>query len=415
VQPTWIFSQGPPPWTKPPFIDPSFANGGTAYWWQNGEATRPPAYSSMNFSIQRQLSSTLLLEGSYNGSLGSRLQSDLLNYNQVPTSYLNTLGAGLLTQQFDSPAAVAAGIRAPFPGFKALWGSGATVAQALRPYPQYSTIDTWSGGGDHSGHSTYHAGIIRLDKRYSNGVIFQTSYVFSKLLTDSDTYNPSASCPGVVGNCLQAADQYNRSLEKSIGRYDITHSFKLGLVYDLPVGKGKALLNHGIGAYVLGNWRVSTINTYSSGIPIGLGTTITPPLFAGRAVPYVTSYDGWTAPTKGGSFDPSVDTFFVPYGTGPFPKQGPGTAYTGIGNATRYNPKVRYFPNLNENLSIAKTFVIHEQLRLDFRAEAFNAFNRVRFGSGSTTLQAQTFGVLTSNSDLLNTPRQVQFALKLYF
>ena len=407
INPTWIFSQGPPPWTKPPFIDPSFANGGTAYWWQNNEATRPPAFSNINFSIQRQISPTLVLETSYNAALGSRLQSYLLNYNQVPSQYLNTLGASLLTQQFDSPAAVAAGITAPFPGFKGLWGSGATVAQALRPFPQYNNIDTWSGGGDHSGHSTYHAAIIRLDKRYSNGLNFQTSYVFAKLLTDSDSYSYYVS--------MQSADQYNRGLEKSIGQYDVTHSFKLGLIYELPFGIGKHFLSHGPAARILGNWRVSTISTYSSGLPVALSTTVTQPLFAGRKAPYITSYDGWRAPIANGSFDPSVDSFLVPYQTGPFPRQGPGTPYTGIGNATRYNPKVRYFPNLNENLSIAKTFVIHEQFRVDFRAEAFNAFNRVRFGTGSTQLQSQTFGVLTSNSDLLNTPRQLQFALKLYF
>jgi hypothetical protein len=95
--------------------------------------------------------------------------------------------------------------------------------------------------------------------------------------------------------------------------------------------------------------------------------------------------------------------------------QGAGTLYAGIGNATRYNPKVRQFPNYNENFSVAKGFTLHEKLRLDFRAEAFNAFNRVRFGTGSTSLQSQSFGRLTSNGDLLNSPRQVQLALKLYW
>ena len=65
----------------------------------------------------------------------------------------------------------------------------------------------------------------------------------------------------------------------------------------------------------------------------------------------------------------------MPYGTGPFPLQGTGTQYTGFGNATRYNPKVRQFPNYNENFSVAKTFPFREKMRLDFRAEAFNAFN----------------------------------------
>ena len=57
-----------------------------------------------------------------------------------------------------------------------------------------------------------------------------------------------------------------------------------------------------------------------------------------------------------------------------------------------------------------------EQVRLDFRAEFFNAFNRVRFGLGSLGLQSQTFGVLSQTAgDQANSPRQIQLALKLYF
>jgi hypothetical protein len=146
-----------------------------------------------------------------------------------------------------------------------------------------------------------------------------------------------------------------------------------------------------------------------------VGTSYSLPIFAGRTAAYVTSYDGWRAPTKGGSFDPAVDNFFVPNGTGPFPLQGTGTALNGIGNETRYNPKLRLFPNLNENLSLAKTFPIKEKVRFDLRVEAFNVFNRVRFGTGNTQLQSTTFGKLTSNGDLLNSPRTMQMAAKLYF
>jgi hypothetical protein len=82
---------------------------------------------------------------------------------------------------------------------------------------------------------------------------------------------------------------------------------------------------------------------------------------------------------------------------------------------TRYNPKFRQFPNLNENVSMTKSFLVGERLRADLRAEAFNVFNHVRFGTGSLTIQSPQFGVLTSSGDLLNTPRQLQLALKLYF
>ena len=110
-----------------------------------------------------------------------------------------------------------------------------------------------------------------------------------------------------------------------------------------------------------------------------------------------------------------MDNFFVPYGTGPFPLQGSATAFNSIGNDTRYNPKVRLFPNLNENMSITRNFPIREKTSLEFRAEAFNMINRVRFGTGNTQLQNATFGVLTGAGSQINTPRQLQLALKLYF
>jgi hypothetical protein len=174
---------------------------------------------------------------------------------------------------------------------------------------------------------------------------------------------------------------------------------------------------HGIGSWILGNWGVNGILIYASGQPVAITSSYVLPLYpsSGRSTPYVTSYTGWQPQWKNGSFDPSVDNFFVPYGSGPFPMQGQNTPYDGFGNATRYSPKVRQFPFLNENMSVARAFPIRESMRLEFRAEAFNVFNRTRFGTGNTQLQSTNFGHLTSSADLLNTPRQLQLALKLYF
>ena len=96
-----------------------------------------------------------------------------------------------------------------------------------------------------------------------------------------------------------------------------------------------------------------------------------------------------------------------------FPAQPANT----FGNMTRYNPKFRSFPNFSENLSFSKSFPITERgMPVDFRAEMFNAFNRVRFGNGSLSLQSQTFGILSQTAgDQANSPRQIQLALKLYF
>ena len=71
---------------------------------------------------------------------------------------------------------------------------------------------------------------------------------------------------------------------------------------------------------------------------------------------------------------------------------------------------------LNENISISKSFRVLEKVRLDLRAEMFNALNRTRFGQGSLTIQSQTFGVLSQTAvDQINSPRQMQVAAKLYF
>ncbi|MEI9973032.1 MAG: hypothetical protein WDO73_13820 [Ignavibacteriota bacterium] len=174
--------------------------------------------------------------------------------------------------------------------------------------------------------------IIQLQRRFSAGLTIQTSYVLSKLLTNSDAAGGS-----LVLASPYAADFFNRGLEKSIGAFDVTHDFKFAGEYDLPFGKGEKFLTTGPASWVLGNWRISSINIYDSGTPVALTTTATLPIYAsgasGRVAPYVTSYSGWQ-PSWSGGFDPGKNTFFVPYGTGPFPIQGTGTTLNGLGNAT---------------------------------------------------------------------------------
>jgi len=339
------------------------------------------------------------MDASYSGVIGSHLQAGLLNFNQVPFEALSKYGASVLNSKADSAAAVAAGIKLPFPTFMTLFGNNATVRQALRPFPQYTTINTWDGNGDHSGHSSYHAAIIKLDKRFSQGATFTTSYVFSKMLTDADSY--------WITDNARAADHYNRKLEKSIGSYDVTHNFKFAGTYQLPFGKGQKFMNqNAIANWVLGNWRMAFIGIYSGGRPIGLGTSVSVPLFAGRNVPWISTYDGWRATPKGSKFDPAVDSFFQPASF--FPAQPSNT----MGNSTRLNPKVRENPAYNENLSISKEFPVREGMHFELRGEFFNLLNRHRFGTGTTDVTSTTFGKVTS---MYNTARQMQVGAKFIF
>jgi hypothetical protein len=403
VQPTFRLDQGLPPYPLPPMIDPAFSNGNAVDWWQGQEATRAPENLFWTFTIQRQVAANTVLEIGYNANVGTHLQTGLLNYNQVPTAIYNDLIArfgptqanNIMRADITSALAQSAGIRLPYPSFANQ--RLRSVAQALRPFPQYQAIVTGTQNGDKSGHSSYHAMVIKVDRRMSRGLTFQWNYSLSKLLTDSDTY---------WANGGAAQDHYNRRLEKSIGANDQTHVFKFSTLYDLPFGKGRRWMQQGFLSHVIGGWRLAAIQIYSSGLPIALQRNNPLPLFNGSARPLVDTFEGWRAPVSGSKFDPNVDRFLRP--ASQFPAQ-PVAAY---GNATRFNPKVRAFWNKNENISLAKSFQFTESIRIDLRGEAFNLFNRTIFGTGNTNLNNLTFGLVQNQ---VNDPRQMQVGLKIYW
>ncbi len=404
VTPTFKLDAGLPAYRLPPAIDPSFSNGNTVDWWQGQDATRAPETWSWTFNLQRQLTSTTILEAGYNASAGAHLQSGILNYNQMPTAILNNMVAqygatqalNLLRSDINSAAARAAGFLPPYPSFATQ--SLRTVNQSLRPFPQYSTIATGGQNGDKSGHSSYHAFLLKANSRFSKSVTGQWSYAFSKLLTDSDTY--------FANSATSAMDQYNRRLEKSIGQYDRTHTLKFSTIYNLPFGKGQRWFTKGFMSQAIGGWRIAGIQVYNSGAPLALTRNNPLPIFNGITRPLVDSYTNWRVPTRGDRFDPGADSFYKTKLE--FPVQ-PTASF---GNATRYNPKVRGFFGKSENVSVAKTFIIHENIKVDFRGEAFNLFNRVIFANPNSNLDSINFGQVTSQA---NEPRTMQVALKVYW
>jgi Carboxypeptidase regulatory-like domain len=393
-----------PPSTDPGFgVRPGVAPG--VPWWQGGEAVRLPESYDWTLSVQRQVTKNMVFETSYNATIGAHLVANLLNYQQLPWDYITRYGASLLNSQMvqangaDNPAAVAAGVKRPYPSFRG------SVAQALRLYPQYGALNTGSGHGDKSGHSTYHALVTKLEQRLGNGLTLLGSYVFSKLITDTDEY----------GMGFLALDHYNRRLEKSVGNYDLTHNFKFSYIYELPFGKGKKWLNGGVAGAVLGGWRFSAVHLYSSGTPIGLGNSQSFPIFGGRNTAYVTSLDGWNAATPDNpDWRSGATRYFVnPCGFVTCNASGqvtqPGDR---PGDAPRRNSRARREANLAENFSLAKTFSFTERFKMDFRWEAFNAFNRAILNPNDTNVQSLNFGRVTSQA---NDPRRMQFGLKLTF
>jgi hypothetical protein len=389
-----------PSYLLPPQINPSFANNQNVDYWPGNSASRPAEYYNWTLSLQRQVSQHLTVDVAYNAAIGVDLNAGLVNLNQVPMPVVNGLIAkygvaqaiSLLNSKITSATAVAAGFTSPYASFTTQ--SNDTVSQALRAYPQYLTVDSSSGGGDQVGHSAYHAGEVKVNYRSTDSLLFQGGYVFSKIITNADYFSGSAG----------SEDTGNPGLEKSVGAFDHTHSLIMSTVYNLPFGKGTRWLNKGgFSDRVIGGWRISGIESYSSGAPIGITANASLPIFNGTNRPEVTTYN-WRTPITG-NFDPNAETYLS---AAVFPVQPVGV----LGNAPRLNSQVRLPWNLNENVSLAKTFRVTERVHIDFRAEAFNLFNRVVFGGPATNLSASNFGIVSSQA---NSARQMQGALKLYW
>jgi hypothetical protein len=396
ITPAFLVDAGPSiPYILPPVIDPTISNNADVHHWQPQDAVRAPESLYWTLSIQRQLTANLVVEAGYNAMVGTHLQSGQVNINQTSTpafmGYVSRLGEtgarDLFNADISSAVARNAGVPIPYANFtNPSIQVRRTVNQALRPFPQYNAIVTGAQGGDKSGHSSYHAMVIKADRRFSQGLTFQWNYVLSKLITDSENYAVGGS----------ASDQYNRRLDKGLSGADQTHVLKLSTVYELPFFKGKRFL---------GGWRLSAIQVYASGTPVGVSRNNALPLNNGSTRPFVNGYDNWRAPIAGEQFDPAVDRFLD---RSAFPATQPSILW---GNMTRNNPNQRSFPSYSENVSFAKTFRIKEAFRADFRWEAFNVFNRHQFGVGNTSLDGNTFGLVTSASG----NREMQVAIKLYW
>jgi len=404
VTPAFLADDGLPQFRRPPFVEPEFANGGDVSYW-DGEAVRLPENYQYTLSLQRQVGESWLFEAAYNGNVGAHLMALVKNPNQQPWDLMEKYGRDTLLARLDSAAARSAGIAAPYQEIFKDFGSGVSVAQALRPYPQFRRINTWSGQGDKSGHSTYHALVLKAERRLSRGWTFQSSYALSKILTDAPDFFD-------YDNLTQ--DHYNRRLEKSISPLDRTHNFKISYIYELPFGKGRQWLTSGVVGSILGGWRVAGIQIYASGAPLMLVNANTFPIDAWRLnalyMDQVRTYENWVAMPEHPNWR-GGDRYFQPasfFGEQSALKLG----RTRPGDATRYNPKARNQWNVAENFSIARSFRVIESMRVDFRFEAFNAFNRSRFDTGSTNVTSPTFGVVTAT---VNEPRRVQLGLKLYW
>ncbi|HUQ91367.1 MAG TPA: hypothetical protein VM120_06785 [Bryobacteraceae bacterium] len=224
-------SQGPPainftirPDGSAPYIGTNFSGRSASYYDPN---MRSPNVMNWNGGIQRQLGSQYLVEVNYQGSAGVGLLNRW-DINQIPLNISN------------DPVQL---------------NRVRTDAQNFRPYPQFGSILHYSNYG----HSSFHSGTVKLEKRMSSGFSFTTFYTWGKSI---DEASDDSTASGVTF--------YNRRLEKARSNYDVAHRWVTYAIYDFPFGKGRKWMTNGnaVVTRVLGNWQLAAIQTVETGAPL---------------------------------------------------------------------------------------------------------------------------------------------------
>jgi hypothetical protein len=434
--PVISLDSGIPSFPAPPNLNPAQDN--TGFGGGFGGPTylapgygRPGMVQNWSLEAERQLAPDLILSLGYVGMHATRLRSALAQIDDLNPKFFS-LGnqLNLLVSDPLSP------VSAPYAKFTSDYGGGATVAQALRPFPQYTNIDT-DCCLENLGQSTYNAMLVKVERRFHNGLNLLTSYTYSKTLTDADSALPSFSQFSGGG---YAQNPFNLKSEKSLSYQDIPHTLVVSYIYELPVGKGKRFLNKsGVADKVLGGWEIGGVQRYQSGQPLSFSCATGIPGYssfltgcirfdriAGQPLrsPGASSFDQagasntgqsgctenangtFTAPASGITYF-NCAAFIDPNASGLVTQRG-----YAFGNMPRITGEVRSQKYFNEDFSIIKRVSLTEGQSLTLKAELVNAFNRHVFGRPDTGPGDSTFGAVFGTVD---GSRKVQLALRYQF
>jgi hypothetical protein len=352
-----------------------------------------PQYQSWNFSVQRQLPASSVLEVNYTGSKGTHLYfgGGVENQNRLDPSYWSM-----------GRTALNALVPNPFFGIitdpkSRLSAPTVTLNTLLRPYPQYA--GGVSGSTPNIGNSIYHAVQFKYDKRFSHGLSFLTYYTISKLIDDSSFSSGNVAW---LGGTTSVQNYKNLRLERSVSAMDVPQRLVMSFSYELPVGKGKAFggnINKKLNA-VVGGWVIDSLMTFSKGYPIApaLQGGV---LWEGSQRPNLIG-----DPSTSGSVESRINNYF---NTAAFSRPAPDTFGTAPRTLNYRTPGIK-----NADFSLLKNVYITEAKRLQFRLEAFNVTNSVTFGTPNATFGSSSFGVISGYAGGRG-PRELQVAVKFYY
>ncbi|MCI0524375.1 MAG: carboxypeptidase-like regulatory domain-containing protein [Acidobacteria bacterium] len=327
-----------------------------------------------NLGIQYQLPASFVLEVGYLGNKGTRLEANGLdNLNQLPVSALQ-FGDRLIQQLSANPGLVPV----PYPGFNG------TVAQALRPFPQYAGIgQTFANFGT----SHYDSLQVQVTRHLTRGLAVLGAYTWSKaLFTGSDSAIDAPSSQNV----------YDRGIEKTITSFNIPHFVKVTWIWDLPFGRGRKWLTNGVLSHVVGGWTVTGIHNYRAGDPLSVsGAGPSTVLFNGTVRPdWIAGAPVVINGNASVKTDGSGERYLNPDAFRLVPVTGSNVPLR-LGTAPPRLPNVRGPAAFSEDFGIKKGFAFTETMNLEIRADFLNAFNRAGRGNPNTNITSSQFGRIT--------------------
>jgi len=334
---------------------------------------RPARVNQWNITVQRKLTANMSIEAGYVGNRGVwEQQNGLVNPNAITPSILRANGVDLsnantrtlMTSQICSAGAIAAGFKLPYAGFPCT----ASVAQSLRPFPQYSV--SLGPQFANQGNSFYDSLQVRFVKRFSHGLDVTSNYTFSKTLN--------------IGGYINA-DPSNRTIQKALDSQSFPHIWVSAITYTTPKPTSNRLVRA-----VLGNWTYAAALRYASGALIAAPQSVnsrynTYTFASGTPMVRVPGAPLYLIDINCRCIDPNNINQRV-LNPAAWTDVGAGAISPGAGYYNDY----RGPHQVSENMNIGRTFQFREKMKLNIRAEFFNVFNRVPLGTPSSGNPTQT-------------------------
>src|SRR5580698_4187907 len=332
-----------------------------------------------NFSVHRELDKNVVMEVVYLTNLGLKREQIVQPNNSQPSTNTNV----------DSRRPYTALVYAPgteFPGYLQVQGNSVGVG-----FINYLP---------HSAQSNYESGFFRLEKRFTHGVSLLSSYTYSKAITNAPQFRNAGGVGGSENSPPQ--NSYDLSAERGLAAFDVRNRWTSTAVYDLPFGANGLWLKNGWAAKAAGGFELSGILTMQSGFPFTINLKgDTANVGAGTGGIYVRPNVVGTSQYLPSSEQSTSEWF----NTADFANPGAGN-FGDLGRNTVIGPGM-----FDLDLVLQKNISIMEHVKVQIRAEFFNALNHSNYSVIDRIFADPAFGAVQSQLD----PRQLQFGIKMIF